>query len=181
MLTKRFHLVWPWPVGIGLAFLAWRALAFVFAGFSPSWLAHALVIVGLGIGFAFLIRYGFRAAERWPGAMLLSLIFLVMLKCVFGAGILRASQISRRAAIFADGAPYCLLTFDRAGRPRPAVSTLDLSPLVMRVSGHYPIASKAWLIVSGRYGTAGYRYVYCRRSFEIAGEPGSFACRPPKG
>ncbi|MGQ0558363.1 MAG: hypothetical protein ACT4OE_02070 [Sphingosinicella sp.] len=64
LLTKRFHLVWPWPVGLALAWLAYRALAMLFAGFSPAWLAHALVIVGLGIGFALLIHFGFRAAER---------------------------------------------------------------------------------------------------------------------
>ncbi|MGQ0558362.1 MAG: hypothetical protein ACT4OE_02065 [Sphingosinicella sp.] len=112
--------------------------------------------------------------------MLLALIVLVVLMILFGSGISRAFQLSRRAAIFAGAEPYCLLTFDREGRTRPAVSTLDLSPLVMRVDGRYPVDRVPWLVVRDRYGAGGYRYVYGRRTFEISEQAGSLACEPPK-
>ena len=70
--------------------------------------------------------------------------------------------------------------FDRAGRPRAATSTFDLSSLVMRSGGRYAGDEEPWLVVRDRYGSGAYFYTYGPRYFELAPNGGErpFACTP---
>ena len=178
---KRFLLSWEFPIGIVLAILSFHALSEVMAGFRPAWLAHLLVAIGLGIGFAILLRCYTVLVEAPPVTpMLLALVFLVMMTGHAAGAASHAWILSGRASSFADGAPYCILAFDRAGNPRPATSTFDLSPLVMRSRGNYAVDEEAWLVVQTRWGPVSYAYTYGPRRFEVAQDArkGPAPCTP---
>jgi hypothetical protein len=178
---QRFLLSWEFPIGIVLAMLAFHGLSEVMAGFRPAWLAHLLVTIGIGIGFAILVRYYTVLVEAPPvTAMLLAMVFLVVMTSHVAGSASHAWILSGRASRFADGAPYCLLAFDRAGNPRPATSTFDLSPLVMRSRGSFAVHEEAWLIVQTRWGPVSYAYTYGPRWFVVAQDArkGPTPCTP---
>ena len=174
---QRFLLSWELPIGILAAILVFHGLCHVMAGIRPAWLAHLIVIIGIGVGLAVLV-HRFTFAKAPPVTpMLLALVFLVMMMVNVGGGMTWALILSGRASNFADGAPYCLLAFDRAGNPRPATSSFDLSRLVMRSGGRYAAEEREWLVVQTRWGPVGYRHLYGNR-FEVGETPGPPACTP---
>lgn len=166
---------WELPIGSLAAALLFHGLCLVMAGFRPSWLAHGLLLVAIGIGFAVLLMKFTRARSAPGSAMLLAFMFLMISLTLVGSSITFAFLLSGRAASFADGAPYCILTYDRAGRARPATSTFDLSRLVMRVDGRHAARTEPWLVVQTRWGPVAHRWRF-RSIFEIAGGP--VACTP---
>ena len=172
---RRLLLSWVLPVGAVLAILMFHGLSETLAGFRPAWLAHALLIVAIGIGFAVLLMKFVKATEvpGWP--MGLAFAFLIVLFILAGAAIDQAFRMSRRASTFADGAPYCVTTYDRSGRARPATSTFELSPLVMRSRGRHAARNEPWLVVQTRWGPVAHRW-RTGYIFEIAGGP--VACTP---
>lgn len=179
--ASRFLLSWELPGGIVLALFAFEGLSEVMAGFRPAWLAHLLVVIGIGIGFANLLRHFTVRVESPPvTAMLLAAVFLVVMTGQVAGAASHAWILSGRASHFADGSPYCILAFDRAGRPRAATSMFDLSSLVMRSGGRYAGDEEAWLVVRDRYGSAAYFYTFGPRYFELAPNGGQrpFACTP---
>ena len=166
---------WELPVGSLAAALVFHGLCLAMAGFRPSWLAHGMLLVAIGIGFAVLLMK-FTKARSAPGSiMLLAFMFLLITMSLVGSSITFAFLLSGRAARFADGAPYCIMTYDRAGRGRAATSTFDLSRLVMRVDGRHAARTEPWLVVQTRWGPVAHRWRF-GSIFEVEGGP--VACTP---
>lgn len=177
-LDQRILLGWEPPIAILLAFLAMHAFSNGLAGLLPAWLAHFLPIVAVGVVLGVLLHSLTESGRPRFGVSLFLGTFLIMVTVVVGAGANQAVRLSRRASVFADGMPYCLLTYDNSGRARAATSTLDLSPVVMRSGGAYAAYREPWLVVRDRFGVASYRFLPAGRRFVVAESPRPFACDP---
>lgn len=139
-------LSWPLPVGLLLSVFAMHWLSNRLAGSSPAWLIH------LAVGTVAILA-GVVALRVQSSDSLKPLRHVVAVACLgLGALVLKAAATApiwaARAHAEARSRPYCLLTFSSRDRLRPAVSILELSPLVSRSGGRSFIDDQvAWLVV----------------------------------
>jgi hypothetical protein len=169
---------WAIPLGFlfAAAFLHW--LSNRLAGTSPAWLLHVmLVLAASGFAAAMVWRSGWsfaltKATSRLGFALSAAFAVLVMWDAVQGF------TMWSRAERFADGSPWCAMTYGGFEHERRALSGWDLSPLVNRHYGNWAVSKALFLTVGSGSEARSYRWYVGRFREEGRGSP---ECLPPAG
>ncbi|HEX9931865.1 MAG TPA: hypothetical protein VGB08_03400 [Allosphingosinicella sp.] len=146
-VVTRWLCDWAIPLGflVAAAFLHW--LSNRIAGASPAALIHILLVAGgCATAAAVLWRAGWRFGALRPAGR-----FGFALPAAFAAVVVwdavAGFDMWARVQRFADGEPWCAMTYGGFEHERQARSGWDLSPLVNRRYGHW----------GGRQGALPYR------------------------
>lgn len=148
---------WSIPIALlfGAALLHW--LSNRLAGATPAWRVHFWVMAP-PLGLVLLLSwFGRWRMKDLSGRRRFSLALPSVLALLVAWDMHQGYAAWSGARAFADGRPYCLMTYGGFEHRRVARSGWEISPLVDRAYGNWAVAETPSLSVATAKGVATYR------------------------